>query len=649
MRVALVIDQFDSLNNGTTATARRCAEELRARGHTVTVLACGLPEKDKITTGKMRIPFFQPLIEKQGFCFAKGNDEAYYQAFHNADIAHFYLPTWFCRRGEEIARQLRVPTVAAFHLQPENITYSLGLGKSKRANDILYRYFYHSFYSRFRYIHCPSEMIAAELKRHGYDADCRVISNGVSDLFRPRNITRPPQFQGKFVVLMIGRLSAEKRQDLIIEAVRHSKYGDRIQLVFAGRGPKENKYRRMSRSLANAPLFGFYSQEELLELINASDLYVHASDAEIEGISCIEAMACGVTPVISNSEFAATKSFALHPCSLFRAGDAGSLAERIDYWIEHPQERLETGRLYAQKADQMRVGHCAEELEALYREVIADYRSNGYKRPVESRLRRATHPDADWVNLAYAKMTFFKRTLFSAFTNFLTLIAYVVDSVFFGFKVKGKKALKKVRGGAVTVMNHVHPLDCTMVKIAVFPRRIHFTSLRRNLELPFVGWLIRFCGALSLPTGLRQMVWFQKQLRRGLKRGDWVHYYPEGLLVCNHRELRPFYAGAFFTAVDSNCPVIPMVITFLCPRGIWRLASGKRRMLLSIGDPQYPDRALSHKDAVRELTERTGEIMQRMMNEPASAEEFSLSMVVRLACFLFLTMQVCRLLGFRLI
>lgn len=645
MHIVLVLDQYDSLNNGMTVAARRNTEELRARGHTVTVLAGGMTESDKAPVSKMWVPFFQPLIEKQGFCFARPNDEAYYQAFFGADIIHFYLPTWFCRRGEEIARQMKIPTVASFHVQPENITYSVGLGKSKRTNDAIYRFFYHSFYSRFRYIHCPSDMIAEELMRHGYNAQCRVISNGVSDLFKPQRVQRPSQLQGKFVVLMIGRLSAEKRQDILIKAVRHSRYGDRIQLVFAGSGPKEKKYRRLGRNLSNAPLFGFYSQEELLGLINASDLYVHTSDAEIEGISCIEAMACGAVPVISDSELSATKSFALHPDSLFRAGDAQSLAEKLNYWIEHAQERLETGWLYAQRAGQMRVSRCVAEMETLYRDVIADYWSNGYKQPEESLLSRITHPDADQVTVAYSKTTTVKQALFSAFTNFLALILYIIDTVCFGYKVKGKKVLKKVKGGAVTVVNHVHPMDCTMVKLAVFPRRIYFTSLRRNFELPFIGWLIKLCGALSLPLDNNEMVWFQKQLKRGINRGDWVHYYPEGLLVRDHRALRNFHAGAFLTAVHSGCPVIPMVITYLYPRGLWRLAGGKRRMLLSIGDPQYPNSALSLKEAVMELQARTQLSMQQMMNDPTPAEELSLSLAVRVACLLFLAVQAFRFLG----
>jgi hypothetical protein len=68
-------------------------------------------------------------------------------------------------------------------------------------------------------------------------------------------------------------------------------------------------------------------------------------------------------------------------------------------------------------------------------------------------------------------------------------------------------------------------------------------------------------------------------------------------------------------------------------------------MLLSIGDPQYPNDALSRKEAVIELQARTQESMQRMMDEPAPAGELGLSLAVRVVCILFLAVQVLRFLG----
>lgn len=56
---------------------------------------------------------------------------------------------------------------------------------------------------------------------------------------------------------MIGRLSNEKRQDLIFEAISKSKYSDKIQLVLAGKGPKYNKYKKLGEKLVNEPVISF--------------------------------------------------------------------------------------------------------------------------------------------------------------------------------------------------------------------------------------------------------------------------------------------------------------------------------------------------------------------------------------------------------
>src|SRR6185503_19942231 len=92
------------------------------------------------------------------------------------------------------------------------------------------------------------------------------------------------------------------------------------------------------------------SQAELIELIRGCDLYVHASDVEIEVMSFMEAFACGLVPIISDSPRSATGQFALGPRHLFRAGDPSSLAERIDDWIDDPAALGAASETYAHYA-----------------------------------------------------------------------------------------------------------------------------------------------------------------------------------------------------------------------------------------------------------------------------------------------------------
>ena len=371
MIIGLVIDSYDALNNGTTASARRFVENLRAEGHIVRVLTAGVPGKDKFVLPKWNIPVVSHFADPQGITFAKVDANVIREFLSGLDVVHFYLPFPLARAVERMARKMNIPCLAAFHVQAENITYNIGLGKSALAAKFFYRFLYHYFYKRFNDIHCPTEFIAGELRKNGYKANLHVISNGVDAAFTPGEAVPHENIR----VLMIGRLSPEKRQDLIIEAAKKSKYADRIQLVFAGQGPLLEKYVKLSRGLPHEPVFGFYSTEELLKIIRSTDIYVHASDAEIEAIACMEAFACGLVPIIADSPKSATVQFALSERSLFKAGDSSDLARKIDYWIEHPEEKREMGKRYAEEGNRYRVKESVRKMEEVYKNIKPGRRS----------------------------------------------------------------------------------------------------------------------------------------------------------------------------------------------------------------------------------------------------------------------------------
>ena len=103
-----------------------------------------------------------------------------------------------------------------------------------------------------------------------------------------------------------------------------------------------------------------------------ADLYVHTSDAEIEAMSCMEAFACGLVPVIADSPRSATPQFALDGRSLFPAGDATALAEKIDWWFEHPQEREEMGKRYGEHAKRYALDRSIQQTEEMFQMAIRE-------------------------------------------------------------------------------------------------------------------------------------------------------------------------------------------------------------------------------------------------------------------------------------
>jgi glycosyltransferase involved in cell wall biosynthesis len=374
MIITLVNDTFNVNNNGTTISAMRFAATLIARGHVVRVVACGEPGDhtgqrpggpEMFCVPELVMPVASHLARRQNTVFGKPVREVLVAAIEGADVVHIYQPWPLGRAAERIARELGVPAVAAFHMQPENITHNIGLGWFRPAAHLVYVLLRLAFYGRFADIHCPSAFIAAQLRRHGYRARLHVISSGVDGRFRP-GPPRPRDPDEPFRVIMVGRLSPEKRQDVLIRAVRRSRHAARIQLHFAGRGPWEERLRRMAANLANPAQFGHYQQEELIELLRGCHLYVHTSDVEIEGLSCIEAFACGLVPVISDSPLSATGQFALGPRNLFRAGDPSSLAERIDGWIDDPAALDAASRSYARYASTYTVDRSVAAIERVY-------------------------------------------------------------------------------------------------------------------------------------------------------------------------------------------------------------------------------------------------------------------------------------------
>lgn len=373
MNILVVIDQYDGANNGTTISARRFVDNLRKDGNEVRVISTGKQDKDKYVVKELKLPpIANKIIKSQGMEFAKPNEEELRKAIEWAEVVHFYMPFLLSRKGLKICEELNKPRTTAFHVQPENITYTIGLGKKTKVNDQIYYLFRDKFFNRFNHIHCPSKLIADELSKHGYTAKLHVISNGIEPDWVYNKSEKPEELKDKIVITMVGRLSAEKRQDLLIEASKKSKYSNKIQLVFAGNGPMKKQYTKMGEKLANKPIMDFFKKEDLKKLLSYTDLYVHTSDAEIEAISCIEAIATGLVPVIAKSTQSATKQFALDERSLFEAGNSEELKNKIDYWLDNAEEKQKMEKEYAKFAENFKIENSIHKMEEMFKEEIAE-------------------------------------------------------------------------------------------------------------------------------------------------------------------------------------------------------------------------------------------------------------------------------------
>ncbi|PAF46370.1 glycosyl transferase [Helicobacter sp. 12S02634-8] len=373
MTIVLVIDSFADKSNGTSMTAFRFAQALQKRGHCVRVVAPFVEGEGYYCVPELYIPLVTEISRKQHMVFGKPVKKTLQKAFDGADIVHLFLPFALEITAMQVAKEMGIPYMAAFHLQPQHITYNIKLQSLGFLNRFIFWLFKRRFYRHISHIHCPSALIADEITRHGYQGKKYIISNGFDKFYAPP--VNKPLSDGLIHIVMVGRYSNEKRQDVLIAAIKASKYAHKIQLHLKGIGPTQERLQKLAASLAYPVDFGFAQPPALLKVLHRADIYVHAADVEGEAIACLEAISCGVVPIIADSKISATGQFALDERSLFAAGNALDLAAKIDYWIDNPIERERMGKLYAQSACKYTLEASIQKAEQMYQEVINDFKT----------------------------------------------------------------------------------------------------------------------------------------------------------------------------------------------------------------------------------------------------------------------------------
>ena len=249
------------------------------------------------------------------------------------------------------------------------------------------------------------------------------------------------------------------------------------------------------------------------------------------------------------------------------------------------------------------------------------YRHNlDYKYPersdehmIEVKHLRDTNFD---VNYPYLDKSFFFKVKRVVYWVLVNVIVFPLMRLTHGLRIYGKENLKKhkaeLKGGAITISNHVFFWDYLAVLKAIRPHLAHFPAWKTNFEGPN-GPLIRWSGGIPIPTDdLRAMVKFNRAMEEVLASGKWLHFFPEGSMWFFYPDIRPLKKAVFSYAVKFDKPVVPITMSFRPRKGIMKLFSKKPRVDLHIGEPLFPSKDLPKREAEEDLRARAYHIMQVM-------------------------------------
>jgi len=389
MIITFICDVLGEENNGTTIATMNVIRALKAKGHEVRVVCCD--EDKRGLDGYYIVPainfgLFNGYVRKNGVRPASKKDEATIRkALEGADICHFNFCGFLSARSVDIAHEMGIPCTASLHTQAENYTNHVGLMNVSWANDSWYHLLYKWLFSKVDAIHYPSEFIRDlfEAKNH-FKSNGYVISNGIQKDFHPTLCEKPAGLQDKKVLVFTARYSKEKDHKILFKALHYSHYEKDIQLILPGAGPDEERFKKWGAHLSNAPILGFHSREEMVQILNYADLYVHPSLIDIEPLSALEAMACGLTPVLSDSKRSSVRYFALDKRNLFRHNSKKDLAQTIDYWLSHPEEKKANRERYLAYVQQFDFQTSMNRMEEMYLKTIAEWKGKKAETPSDN-------------------------------------------------------------------------------------------------------------------------------------------------------------------------------------------------------------------------------------------------------------------------
>jgi alpha-1,6-mannosyltransferase len=182
------------------------------------------------------------------------------------------------------------------------------------------------------------------------------------------------------VALIAGRLAADKRQGLLVDALQLVQRERPVALVVLGDGPERERLKQRARGLGHVAFLPFTRERaEFAGILASADLLLHGSVAETYGFVIAEALASGTPVVVPRAGGAGAFAHPDYAETYGALEGAPEVARAVQRLLGRSRERMGRAALQAAATLPSSERHF-EELFALYARLVrskADARCGG--------------------------------------------------------------------------------------------------------------------------------------------------------------------------------------------------------------------------------------------------------------------------------
>ncbi|MFP4307212.1 MAG: glycosyltransferase [Desulfococcaceae bacterium] len=393
MKICMFTNTYRPHVGGVARSVHFFAEDLRAKGHRVMIVAPTFPGTESLEENSeevLRVPAIQNFNGSDfsvriplPFLIDEAIDEM------EPDIIHSHHPFLLGDAAMRAAHRRRLPLVFTHHTRYEDYTHYVGSD-----SDRMQRFAIHLSTEYANLCHrvvAPSRSIARLLARRGVKRPVTEIPTGVDiaffekgdgDRFRTAN-GLPADAP---VVGHLGRLAPEKNLEYLARAVARP-LSDRPDAHFlvVGEGPSAEAMAEIFEEVGCADrliLAGRQTGRNLADAYAAMDLFAFASLSETQGMVLVEAMAAGKPVVALDAPGAREVVTDRENGRLLAAkADTEEFGRAVLELLDDPEERGRMAFAAQKTAGDLSRERCAERLTEVYAQLKREHTSWG---PVET-------------------------------------------------------------------------------------------------------------------------------------------------------------------------------------------------------------------------------------------------------------------------
>ncbi len=386
MRIMIVTDQYPPMIGGVPTVTRGLAVDFANRGHQVWVVAPSQVSRNvRRLEHKVSVHRFSS-IEWPTYKDLRIALMPFLSVYNllketDPDIIHIHSPVVLGNIAQILAGVFHKPVIVTNHYLPVNLSRSFISHPrvSRHFSNITYSYLV-SFCNRCEYVTAPTMTALKLLYEHGLRVPAGIISNGI-DLrqFTPGECNEEVRQRfnlpsGRPLALHVNRLNDEKRVDVLLDAATKMIGNGYIAIV--GSGPAQTELRAQAEQLKmgdRVAFLGYVSDADLLALRRLADVFVIPSEAELQSLSTLEAMACGLPVVAANAY--ALPELAHHGENgfLFQPGNSDELAHHLDTLLGDASLRERMGAASLQIVARHDRNYVLGQWETLYRRLSNEF------------------------------------------------------------------------------------------------------------------------------------------------------------------------------------------------------------------------------------------------------------------------------------